>query len=141
MRAEDDMVTDAPYGVCRFCSQPAVVLVTLSRGCVRYRGERQQWLCLQHYYRSNPLSSLEIKQIVGQLEDYVGCAPYLMGDGMEELRVDDVQLVRTQEDVYRRPMVELLDDSCRCEQMPDGNTCNWHLGSDAYRSGGSRDKP
>lgn len=52
------MMTETP--LCRFCGTPAVVLVAMSRGCVCYPNDREQWLCSQHELRSEPLGTWEI---------------------------------------------------------------------------------
>lgn len=45
---------------CRFCGSPAVVLVAMSEGCVCYPDDREQFLCRQHEWKSEPIGSFEV---------------------------------------------------------------------------------
>lgn len=46
--------------VCRFgCAGEPVGLYRLSRGCVCYPDDREQWLCAQHAVRAEPLGEME----------------------------------------------------------------------------------
>lgn len=48
----------SPAGLqCRFCGQPACVIVALSDGCTCYPDDRVQALCCQHAERSTPLGA------------------------------------------------------------------------------------
>ena len=49
--------------MCRFPHDPpvpAVVRVSMDRGCVCYPDDREQDLCVQHDYKSEPLGTYEV---------------------------------------------------------------------------------
>jgi len=39
---------------CRFGDGPATVRVIMSKGCVCYPEDREQYLCEHHWYKSTP---------------------------------------------------------------------------------------
>ena len=43
--------------LCHFekCGTPATVLVEFDQGCVCFPNEKEQWLCEQHWYNSEPV--------------------------------------------------------------------------------------
>jgi hypothetical protein len=45
---------------CRFGDGPAAVHIKLAKGCVCYPDDREQHLCMQHWYRSEPLGAVEV---------------------------------------------------------------------------------
>jgi hypothetical protein len=47
---------------CRFCNAPAIVVITLSKGCICYPDDREQALCAQHLVRATPLGDEELKE-------------------------------------------------------------------------------
>lgn len=58
-------MTERPVPKCRFCGDPAIVHVALSKGCACYPDDREQWLCAHHEWKSTPLGSFEVKQVLG----------------------------------------------------------------------------
>jgi hypothetical protein len=49
---------------CRFCSQPALALFNLPKGCACYPGDRQQALCAQHVITAEPLGEMTLAEIL-----------------------------------------------------------------------------
>lgn len=47
---------------CRFCSDGAVAVFTLSDGCICYPDDREQALCWHHAMRATPLGGMELRQ-------------------------------------------------------------------------------
>ena len=48
--------------LCRFCSDPAVAVYTMSQGCLCHPGDREQALCWHHVVRATPLGNMVLKE-------------------------------------------------------------------------------
>jgi hypothetical protein len=48
---------------CKFGCGPAAVYVELSRGCVCFPDDREQFLCNQHWYKMEPLGTVKAIEI------------------------------------------------------------------------------
>lgn len=54
---------------CRLCGDRATVVCAMDRGCVCYPNDREQALCEQHFWKSEPLGSMVvIRDLVAEAE-------------------------------------------------------------------------
>lgn len=59
------MTPDA-QAVCRMCGDPAVVRVSLPRGCAVYPDDRVQDLCEHHWHKITPLGGAELVRFLAE---------------------------------------------------------------------------
>jgi len=53
---------------CRFCHREAVAIYKLDQGCFCCPDEREHGYCIQHIIRANPLGSMELIEVLDEME-------------------------------------------------------------------------